>query len=439
MTAKILYWNVEKFGNKKISDTGEPGDDPDFDDNGQLGPLRLAYMLDTFAAGQHPLGTPFLPDFIIIVEVGKGTAGNQEGQLVNANGANGVAALLNAIRQEARLIANGEDWRAVPPIVVGEQGRGEGVAVFYNSAAWYFLGPDDRGAAYPAPFQRALPHRRIPNDYGIAAYQNKWEDRQLGQWQYPIRVRAAKQARRDLKFPGAGNRPPWLTYFGTVAGNPPTLLRLMSVHTSPPTAADGTKQVAKIDTMMDPMVDAAQQIDVILGDFNVGNLDAANWAPDGPLRPFLIDANPRYAAILKPNDDLEAQYDSYYMTQCRKLSQSKIEENNEPYGHYPGYGYLSLSIDNAFVRRHNVAPPAVQPNATIVDRVFDNPYRAAAGPPVPAPYTGVITYANALNIDLPNILTHLDQNPEANDAFREWPNFGRIRSTSDHLPLIFEV
>ena len=437
MTAKILYWNVEKFNDQKVANTAPGGDDFMMDaGEPEQGAERLAYMLDTFASGLDPGNNAFIPDFIVIVEVGKGFQLNAQGNLVNSNPATAVITLLNAIRNN-NVLNNGRDWRMVPPIVLGTAGRGEGVAVYYNATAWYFLGPEQRQATYGAAYWGALQHRRIPYDYGLAEYRGLYEDFQQGQFFYRGVVNEGGRLRGPLKFPTSDNRPPWLTYFGSVAGAPPTLLRLMSFHSSPDTAIEATKTIARIPEMMGAFT-AARQIDVILGDFNVDNLANGSWQVGGAFHSFLTTANPVYTPLVRAPNLLNPAYNGYYMTEAAQLNQSTIEKDDQPNGLYPGYGYLHLSIDNAFFRT-NLA--AVNSRGTIINRAVPTPYTAPVPPAVPPPALGGLTYQDSFEESIANILGHLamDEDYDANTTFREWANFGKVRSTSDHLPLIFEV
>jgi len=438
MTAKILYWNIENFSNNKIANTAVRGDQ-DYDDDEGQGPQRLAYILETLGSGQNPLGTPFIPDFIVIVEIERGAFRVTPGYPVKSKAATGVLGLFNAIDNDGPLNAAGEDWYLVPPLVVGRRGMGEGVAVFYNSTNWYFLGPTYSNATYAAPFHYAVRNRQIPANYGIARYRQKYENRYQGQWHYTSLKRQLDRNPTTVKFPDRNSRTPWLTCFGSVGGNPPTLLRLMSVHTSPATADAGTRQIGNITEMMTARWETNQQIDVILGDFNVDNLAAASWTALGAYGPML-GANAPYAAAIRPPVGLAANFDDYYMTEAPKLDHCLIENGGQIIGAMPGYGYLNASIDNAFYRTHGVAPPPANVNSTIINRASGTPYPAALGPP--PPYRGTVRYGVSMQDTLADIVNEIqddEENYDGNAALQEWDNYGIIRSTSDHLPLIFEI
>ena len=458
----ILYWNIENFSLNKIADdTAPPDADYGYDGDGQ-GSERLQFITDVlteaFDADEYPIDL----DFIVIVEVQKGTRRNNKGYYVNANAREGILQLYDAIAEELDIEETGDDWRLVPPIVLGKKGKGEGIAVFYNSRKWYFLGPKLANGAYTIPdaYDGSLRHRRIPPDYGIAINRGRYEDELRGQWQFMQRTLFGREF--SIRFPGRNDRAPWLTYFGSVGGAPNTLVRLMGFHSSPANAADGVSQLSNIATMMDNnrVGGAARQIDVIVGDFNVDNFNDDNFNDDGPFS-NLVDgamapnpANPAYTALIRPPADIDPIYRGYYATEANPLDRSSIENiAEEPDGTYPGYGYATRSIDNAFVRHLGfpVAPP--DPNTTIANRVVDTRFAWPPSPPpappvpLPMPYPprGVYSYLDDLSNTYSSMnqtiaeLLHDDGDDDVNELFRAWENFGHIRSTSDHMPLIFQV
>lgn len=447
MTVKILYWNVQDFTNNKIANAAPPpGAGFAYAGAGQ-GPERLAFMLDNFGSGTLPGPLPFVPDFIVVVEVEKGAANVGRGYPVTGAAATGILGLLAAIQGHPALNAAGEHWSLVPPLVTGRGGQGEGIAVFYNDQAWRFLGPQSHNANYAAPFNNALPARQIPVGYPLGLG-GRWENRFQGQWSYTGTKRQRYAPPRNLQFPFRKSRSPWLTHFGSVA-IPATLLRLMAIHTQPvpaTTPVAATRALSYIRTMMTNVWSAAQQIDVILGDFNVDNLAAATWAAGGAYA-YLVgteplgSANPVYTPAVRPPAGLAPQFNSYYMTESPPLAGCRIENGGLILGDEPGYAYLTRSIDNAFYRTHGVAPPPAAARSTIVNRATGTPY-IAAGPPAPAPYAGSVTYAQTMGTTLPLIIANVIADPvnyDGNAELQEWDNYGKIRSTSDHLPLIFEV
>lgn len=441
---RILYWNVRDFSNNKIVNNARPPDAPHGFAGLRQGPARLAFMLNCFSSGTLG-GLPFIPDFIVIVEVEKGIRSLGQGNLVAGNAATGITGLLTAIRGHAPLNAAGQNWRLVPPLILGRRGQGEGIAVFYNAASWYFMGPDGWGGNYAPPFNNALPARQIPVGYPLGQG-NQWENRLRGRWHFTAQANPLVPP-TSIHFPTRNSRQPWLTCFGSV-GAPYTFVRLMAMHTSPAFAQGGTAAISQINTMMGNGWHAANQIDVILGDFNVDNLVAAEWAVGGAYSHFvgtaaLRNANPVYTPTVRPPAGLAAQYDSYYWTESPTTLANCIVDDgygNEA-GFEPGYGYLVRSIDNIFYRTHGVAAPPANANATIVNRAVGTIYPAAGPPvPVPAPYRGTVTYAPMMNTPMANILGNVGHMiNDANEELQEWDNYGLIQSTSDHLPLVAQI
>ena len=466
MMPNILYWNIENFGLQKIADLAEPPD-PDYGYDGDgRGALRLSLIMSvlTEVCDQHDVLLDL--DFIVVVEVQKGTKNNKLSQYVNANGRDGLLELFDNLKLQLNDRQPGDNWRLVPPIVVGRRGKGEGIAVFYNSRKWYFLGPYLANGVYAIPDEyravNALQHRQIPPGYSIAINRGLYEDQLRGQWAYGRREGGVTF---PINFPDADSRQPWLTYFGTVGGAPNTLVRLMGFHSSPASAADGVRNIANIEKMMNDQREggAARQIDVIVGDFNVDNFNDDNFNDDGPFS-RLVDgmmadnpAVPPYTALVRPPATLDPKYKGYYVTEARQLLRASIADLGEhgtiPDGNYPCYAYAKKSIDNAFVRYLGFPGPTPNPNTTIVNRVVNTPFSWPPTPPpvfdpplpVPHPVPGVYSYLDnddepysSMDQTIADLLND-DGDEDVNRLFREWDNFGRIRSTSDHMPLIFQV
>lgn len=439
---RILYWNLRDFTNNKIANAAPPPGAAYGYAGGGQGPERLAWMLDTMGSGVL-LGAPFVPDFIVVVEVERGAAVGP-GYPVGGTAATGVMNLLNAINGDPVLNMGGaRAWNVVPPLSLGKRNVAEGVAVFYNSTDWYFIGPQSRQAVYAPPFAAALPARVVPANRRFGMRVNQ-ENRMQGQWHYTSRKRQRYAGPTTIQFPNRNSRPPWFTYFSSVAA-PATLLRLLSIHTSPQWADGGTRGIRNIETLMGAYT-AARQIDVVMGDFNVDGTAAATWAAGGSYA-FMVgnepagNANPAYAAAVRPPAGLNAQYNSYYQTHSPNALGNCIVETGGGLqaGFPPGYRYLNDSLDNIFYRTNIGGVPA-NANATIINRATGTPYAAAAGPPVPAPYRGTVTYAANMNMTMAAIVANIGGGMiDPNADLQEWDNFGRMHSASDHLPIVVQI
>jgi hypothetical protein len=453
--ARILYWNINNFTNEKIAAVSKKQKRDDMEANaGARGPYHLGMILNTLGTIDPGTGLAVDLDFIVVVEIYARIGGPLEGHLIDGSGLTGCTNLLAQIN--ANVVGAG-NWSLVPPVVTGTLGQREAIAVYYRNDRWYFLGPGTWPAAYPPLLAAGLPVRVIPGAYpyrpGLA------ENLSAGQWFFPQAMPPGFMGMvPNVNFPGAVNRKPWLTCFGAF-GAAANLLRIMALHTKPnemwgPAYADqGTAAIADTFDMTTRPPDAANQTDVIVGDFNVDNLVAANFAAGGPFgRLTGVGVNPvapPYSALVQPPVGLSPNDDSYYHTHGKTVSgeePAQILEDTDvpPYwqrvGHYPGQEYSGLSIDNALVRYHAGMPPAH--NTTILARARGTPYNAPPMPPV-MPMLGHYQNGVWMNETINNIYA-LAANPanlsyDLNERFREWDNYGTVYSVSDHFALLFDV
>ena len=436
---RIMYWNVENFSLNKIDSTVAP-EQGDVADDGTQGTARLNFLLDTLQPANGAI------DLFVLVELKPGSQNNAAGNIVNDSASSAARQLLT----EIRAALNSNAWCLVPPVVSGADGRREGVAVYYNSTNLRFLGPTN-GQNYAAEWRSGLPNRNIPIGYPINA---NVSERTLG-GKIVFRSRNANLLGaipgNILNFPNAGFRTPFLTYFGD-AGNANRLIKVLAYHSSPNkrnarTADQGTAQLSNIWEMSDQAViggGGVTEIDVIVGDFNVDASDG-NFINNGPFADLVAGINAPnplaapYTPLLRipalfPQNDL-----TYFSTHYKQLKSSHIENGADPLGSYPGYGYMDLiqgSLDNVFVRVRNGV--AVASNTTIFNRVTGTPYN----PPHNNAPAGHYQSVTAMGTDLDTMFANLANDPaeySADEFFWDWGNYGTIRSTSDHVPLIFDV
>jgi len=437
---RIMYWNVQTFSLNKIDSTVAP-EAGDFADDGTMGTDRLNFLMLTL----QPLNGAI--DLFVLVEQRPGTQNNAAGNVINGPAGRAARRLRRQIQNQM-----GAAWRLVPPIVSGAGGRREAVSVYYNSNNLRFLGPLN-GMAWAANWRRGLPNRPIPGGYPINAGLN---ERTLG-------GKSTFQSRHadllgnipgnPLNFPAAGYRAPFLTYFGDF-NNPNRLIKLMAYHSSPNdggilTADLGTAELANVWEMSDqPVIGGAgvTEIDVIVGDFNVQARDA-NFINAGPFADLVAGMgapNPLatpYQPLIRIPVGLNPADLTYFSTHYKQLKNSHIENGQFPLGDYPGFGYMDSfngAIDNAFVRVRNGGLPAA--NTTIFNRVPATPYHPS--PHIPAPPVGHYQSFTGMSRVLDAIFADLFNDPDefsADEDFWLWDNYGKIRSTSDHVPLIFDV
>lgn len=455
---RVLFWNINNFSSNKI-------------DN-QTNQLTAAQSL---ARANHIIFDVFnqqVPDIFVVVEVfNRRNETLLSGVPVFGNARVGVTQLLT----EIRLATGNAQWMVVPAITSGKYGYTEGVAVFYNSANLHFLGPYVYGpdyttvAGYTQPMNRACPladtvrPANRPNTWpdGPQAYPGPWagclpnrayalpntnmpnEDMLAGQWQFPANGGV-------LSFPNDQNRSPFFTKFGDPNNN--RIINLYSVHTSPDSAVNGTRQVINIPNI----APGGNEVTVIAGDFNV-DCFATNslYAYQGLLNAnFVMGLDPRDGMGQINNDRWP-----YCMTHllptadAMPFGTANVAQPDAQANVYPRFGYMGSSwpnvtmtgaLDNIFVR-YGLNTAGVMQNMTVVNSVVGSPYTALDGntPAAAQNVVGALNYPVRINgggIALPggeDVNSGVAQ--QLIGWFQQYGNFGVIRDTSDHLPLVIEV
>ena len=465
---RLMYWNINAFGHGALFGQ-RPGDpDPEWDAPADQNAIdRRTLLLDLVEALE--------PDIISIVEVQPGAGAPAQGTPIADNTAFELLQLLRNVAGEFQL---------VPPLVSGTGGRAEAVAVYYKGDELDFLGPWGFGGAaadtvanlggvaglahynpadWGAGGNAALPNRTIAAGWPNAGCP---EDHLAGQWSFGA-----------TEFAVAGNRRPWLTSFGHAAGPAgPRVINLFSFHAppdqlppapvpgaavaAPPLAAAvaGTAAVAGLPEVAG--VIGANEVRCIVGDFNISTFDAAS-DPNS----YQLFRNAGYAQglyPLAPPNPVPYEWPEigYYATHVRSKADANpwidvgIDEDRRG---YPGFGYVSSvggfgwydSIDNVFTR-YGAAAGGPATDMTIVNPVIGSPYNVGpAGPPnvllgtvqVPSMMAdpGVFQYDAAHGWAGISEYGNDDIADEARETFVEWPNYHKIRSLSDHLPLFIDI
>lgn len=471
--ARILYWNINNFSLNKVDDPNNPADSHD----------RRAHIVDEVMRG-----LPAPPDIFVIVEVFARTLEvGTEGVPVIGNARAGALELLRYIRQQ--LHAN---WMLVPPVWSGSFGFGEGVAVYYDSNTMRFTGPyrygpDFRtagrtrtGAWRTPPTERACPLADTaqpamtpplppawitgPQNYP-AAWNNSLGTRVGGG--LPNERQCAGQyefytaAGARISFPSSFHRSPFLTTFRDLnVGGAGLTIKLFAMHTSPGFANRAVEQLPNVLEL----APALNEVSVVVGDFNADSFNS-RAAYDGLIGPVGGPAGPMTMLFTPDNGGAtRANRRPYLLTHYLPTS---IATPNGTQGGvaasplhdvYPRFGYMgtmggflfqtptnAAAIDNVLMEYGGgtaVAP--VAHNATIVNKVVGTPYAGVAPPPanVTAELTGGLASASSLANGIPQPNGE-DSTAGGNAAlvtqFQSWVNFGRIRSTSDHLPLVVDI
>ena len=456
---RILYWNINNFSISKIYRTDTF---PEFVKSRS----RLNHILKEVIAPSEPLphNSPPPPDMIIIVEIFSRTPEvSYQGNVNRGSSRVGQAVLmlLNEIRDRL-----GNTWCLVPPLVLGDFGLRESVAVYYNSATLQFTGPyiwrnagglNLSGPAdavnlanvsnYPEAWRNALPNPQNP----VVELQlnrtwnppaggpvNEWQS--AGQWEHYL----ANGGR--INFPNIHNRSPFYTRMLDVAAG--RTIKIFTVHTSPPTSVQATRNIAEITDL----ALGANEVGVVVGDFNV---DSFNRNQNGAYGPLI---NLGYEMLVDPRNGgqvVDINRQPYCLTHLLPFAYATpfnaVGVDPDPtHNVYPRFGYLgsmsinshqpnsSGAIDNAFV---NYAAGLVRPafNTTIVNTVVGKPYTALAPAPagVDAALTGGYGYNSSLAVPIPQ---PAGINPAIGAPhFADWNNFQRIASVSDHLAVLFDA
>jgi len=461
---RILIWNINNFSRNKI-----------FNDSTVQ---TLADSQDREAHIVNQVMGPANPDIFVILEAYSRTREvGQTGTVISDSWPVGFGLLL--LLDQIRTV-HGNTWCLVPPLNVGEFGFREAVAVFYNAANLQFIGPylyamqpnylvlgRPRGLVanvaalrnYPSDWWDCLPSPINPlpalqlnrtstvTIAGMAQNVPEWQF--AGQWSYTYNA-------APLYFPYNYNRSPFLTSFVDLTSASQRVINLFSIHTSPGTAVAAVQNLALAPEIANC---PGNNVNVVAGDFNVDTFDANNNAAYNGL-----DAN--YEMLLDPRDatnNINANRQPYCNTHVLPLNVATPFNNtggvtDPQHNVYPRYGYMgsmggyafqtpvnSGSIDNIF-RWYGGGLGAVNPsNITIANTIVGTPYNQVMPAPggVTAELTGGLPYATSLANAIPQPVG--EPPPPAGTAavalanLQLWANYGRVRSTSDHLAVIADV
>ena len=441
---RILYWNIEKFSINKINDPSTKRKRK-LPTGAVASGNRSDLILNVMQANR--------PDIFVIIETTTGAGA--EGTLINTGGRQAALDLLQKIRAKF-----GATWMLVPPLIIGQGKLIEGVCVFFNSNSnLFFTGPfgweggvnpanvigGGATVAYAAPWNTALPAAATPTTAGII--NGGLPQNQLaGQWLYDDGATPPVQ----LEFPSAGERPPYLTTFWDAGST--RNIKLLAYHAPPPetlisaAGVDSLSQIREITTLL-----GAQDDVLIMGDFNV---DLSDEVLEEDAYFNLITDN--YTRQIDPTIDDDFPDIGYICTTLYLTSGKNKAEPTDTRG-YPAYGYMTQnSYDNMLTRYGDDTRAPVSSNITIVNLVTGSPYTKATTPAY-AGAKGSLTYTTAMEKDrnatdpLAPVALLLPPNPTPNGnggyapntagvgpKFREWQNYGVVRSTSDHMALIID-
>ncbi|MBS1912327.1 MAG: hypothetical protein JST22_10105 [Bacteroidetes bacterium] len=446
MAVRILYWNIEKFALNKI---GNPRTNKRQKGasvaQAQAAADRLEYITDQITAAN--------PEIIVVVEVATGY--DAPGRLVRGAGLNGSLELLEEIRNAT----GDDDWMLVPPL---QTGPNEAVAVYYLSTNLYFSGPNrwpggggatSQGAGgyadYPNDFDGTLPNRDVPDD---AIYNDgQQEDQCAACVTFSYNANNALLQGQVVGFVG---RAPYMVSFAEVDGNDDVISNITLFVVHAPANNFGATAFLNLLADLDEITTAPanDEIMVVLGDFNVNVMSAPPAYTERAAYQALQNAG--YTLAWQPLGVPPAPvagYEGYYATHIRRPNNAIYWSTQTLTTYYPGYGYIGAdlvqnlyAIDNLFVQYGAGLAPPGNNHATIQNGIVGSPYTANAAPGPGVPVGSVVS-----NIRMAGGWGGGPfQNPPAQgppfsvgrwSSFKGWANYGFIRSTSDHLALIFDI
>lgn len=452
---RVLYWNIENFAENKINSVDVR--------NRQVGStVTRAAASRKRRDYVEQVVRIVCPDVFVVVEI-ESAPHRGAGELAVEAGARGCLALLGHLRT----ILPAENWDLVPPL---QTGPNEAVAVFYRHDRLTFCGPslwpgglgpsvraDDPQARppgnYPAPMDGALP------DGALVPRDGHWPN--AGQ---RVRQCAANtsyewsQAANDIGrvvWDPRARTPYQVCFLATPTLVPPApapaadtpLLTIFAVHA--PAHRDFAGEYLRTLSGLAEIAEGQNdhEVRVVVGDFNVNLMDG-QFATVEPYHHLMGLASP-YRLLLQPPapppQPLHAGFADYFATHIRhRLSAVCWSTRAEPRV-APGYGYTgsdfgppASAIDNAFVR-YSGPGPAPNAHLTIVNPVVGSPYVdvVGGGPTGTALFGRLINVPESVQGHAPDVAP--DYTPGLASNFRAWDNYGYLRSTSDHLPLIMDV
>ncbi|MBS1912329.1 MAG: hypothetical protein JST22_10115 [Bacteroidetes bacterium] len=449
MPIRILYWNIENFALNKVANPNNRKRQRGASmTQGVASAARQAYILS------HLTAIPAPPDIMVVVEVETGY--DAPGRIVRGAGANGAAALLLAIRA-ATANAN---WMLVPPI---QTGPNEGVGIFYDSTNLVFTGPyiwpggaggvavapgGVGAAAYAAPFNVSITTGRVVPG---GAMHNVGTAENLCAARVDFTHAAAlgpPLAGTPIAYAG---RAPYMASFADITGGGGVVrnITLYAVHSPATVFAAGPYLAGLANTQEIVAANAATELKVVLGDFNVNLLTAApGWVRSLPYGGLVGAGYGLALDPLAPAPGAPANgYEGYYATHIRRGKSAVYWSTAALNTYYPAYGYYGseivanfYAIDNIFTRYGaGIAPPGAN-NFTILNGIVGSQYNLFPPPAVGTPQGALafpIAMAGGAFAAPPAIAPAFTAGRKK--SFNGWANYGFIRSTSDHLALVMDV
>ncbi len=462
---RILYWNIENFSVNKFGQINRKRDRTGairggfYTDQSQD---RLSYFLtvfDNLYANGTPANIARTPEIVVVVELESGASAR--GYLVTGNGPKATQELVDEIRHWT----GNANWMVVPPLYTG---RREGVIVLYDSTNLIFTGPDiwpgGAGPAgpppapvlaapvvpapaspYPAEWHPYLGNRAIPA--GAQYNSNRWENALSARVAGFTSSGGAGLVPAPAGMPAMGAamdgnldpRTPFMVTFFRPA--PAENITIFAIHAPANNNAARNYMTALASTQEIAAAPVGNERKVIVGDLNFNLFTNAGTVP---LR-YQYFTQLGYAIGIAPLAALPPVpplgYFEYFATHLSKKAKAVNWSDGHTTRYYPGYGYFSetyKNIDNIFVNGGALA------NTTALNAIVGSPYAVLPLGVPPAWLTPAMRGHFVIDCLCP---LYNPPNPPPQwtapqfaggmrQLFRSWANYGRIRSTSDHLPLI---
>jgi hypothetical protein len=436
---RILYWNIENFALNKIQNPVTRKRK-----RGSSLPESAASAERFTYIAQHI--TDLDPDIFIIVEVETPYAANR-GVLCVGSGAPGLLGMLGY------LTGVNAAWSLVPALIAGNK---EAVGVFFRSDRVQFTGPNlwaggngptnaavvtAAAAAYPAAWAAGLPGgaTNAASAFNPGVAQNLCAA--AVEFTTPLVMGVGGVA---VNF-GVGVRHPYQTTFWDIATNRDINIFTLHAPANTPAAQQFLTDMATADAIS--AAPGAAEVRLILGDFNLNLLDNATNLYTNCYAPLPAMYTPALMPLAAAPAPLLG-YRGYYATHIRPTGNTRCWSRNASVVYYPAYAYSGdsrganyESIDNVLYAGAVAAPQLTIANA-LVGSPYDNPGANPGGaPPGFAAVTQQLNWSWAgLNPDdprAPNVAPQFAAARGIRGWFTGWDVYGKIRSTSDHLPLFF--
>lgn len=470
---RIMVWNIDKFDIHKINQLS-------FSENPAFGLSEwevstgiFGYIIDNLSL-TLPDGNRIFPDIFVVIEVSTEFNANNltPGLLDTGLGGEGCLYLLEGLREAS----GNPSWMLVPPL---QTGAFDSVAVFYDSSTLSFAGPRvwpgaqgpavdpnqipaPTTAAYPNMFDGALPNRQVPVGLPNAGAQEN-----ICAASPVFHMKAGTlDAGQEIAF--NRQRTPYQVTFGEIDGDG-TVVRILNffiVH-SPANTNDATQFISTMAEIEEiSSTPAINEVKAVLGDFNL-NLTDYDEAQTPPMlvqtqayepltdlgyvmaltSPTPVPFDPRNKATFNG-------YTGYLATHLKPLKKATYRYVGTIADYYPCFGITgssqssakNYSLDN-ILARYGTTAAGPMGEVSIMNGTVPQPYDVIPAPLYNPPegfYSWPMQMAAPEYRAPPAQITKTNKNANnaplpALDVLRQWNNYGRIFTTSDHMALIATI